>query len=540
MKKSLLFLVALTALVTGCMPGPAGEVVGVYPREEWVQVNPYGMNYVHFGSFTMGNNDRDLVGGITVKSKTVTISPFYIDQHEISNNEYRQFVFWVRDSLMREYLVKNPLEGQEDQVFGYDLVNGDPDLTKTQMEDAGIEIPEGVELSDYYTNYYRNFHRLDIKLNWESDASLQSIREIAFAHTDQPAGLEWFNGYYKQFYYNTEDGTKVMYDRNELDVSKLMYRYWWIDFYGAARKYDDFLTTDRNEGRNDEKNNGDVVELSGVDPDSRGDESERGKVNKLNQLHSVRIDNNRSKYLVEENIPIYPDTLVWTHDFTFSANNHLTETYFWHPAYDDYPVVGVTWGQCNAFCAWRTQILNDWKRSNGETFVQRFQLPSEAQWEWAARGNLANEEYPWGGPYTRNYLGCPLANFKPLRGDYPDDNGVHTVPIDSYSPNGWGLYNMAGNVAEWTNTSYNENGYQTYHDLNPELDYRAQVDDVPAQKRKVTRGGSWKDISYYIQCGSRSFEYQDTAKSYIGFRCIMMYLGRGKSGPQEDWNMPNE
>ena len=200
--------------------------------------------------------------------------------------------------------------------------------------------------------------------------------------------------------------------------------------------------------------------------------------------------------------------------------------------------MGVTWGQCQAFCAWRTQILNEWKQQNGETFVQRFRLPSEAEWEYASRGGLSNEEYPWGGPYTRNYLGCPLANFKPMRGDYPDDNGVHTVPIGSYSPNGWGLYNMAGNVAEWCNTAYDEAAYEIMHDLNPEYDYRAKEDDATTQKRKVIRGGSWKDISYFIQCGTRSYEFQDTAKSYIGFRCAMTYLGRGKSGPSEDWNTP--
>jgi len=100
MKKSLFAFFAAIVVLSGCYSGPAGELVGVYPREEWVQVNPYGMNYIHYGSFTMGPNDRDLVGGLTTKSKTVTISPFYMDQHEISNNEYRQFVYWVKDSLI--------------------------------------------------------------------------------------------------------------------------------------------------------------------------------------------------------------------------------------------------------------------------------------------------------------------------------------------------------------------------------------------------------------------------------------------------------
>ena len=59
---------------------------------------------------------------------------------------------------------------------------------------------------------------------------------------------------------------------------------------------------------------------------------------------------------------------------------------------------------------------------------------------------------------------------------------------------------------------------------------------IDVMKRKVIRGGSWKDIGYFIQTGTRSFEFQDTAKSYIGFRCVMSYLGRGKTVDPEDYN----
>ena len=472
MKRSILFFALVSSLLVGCYSGPAGELVGVYPREEWVQVNPYGMNYINYGSFTMGNNDRDLAGGMTVKSKTVTLSAYYIDQHEISNNEYRQFVYWVRDSLMRETLAVSS-------------VTNAAEYGKSDWDDDDKQTHTNMEFSDYY--------EIDVKLNWENDIDLEdeeNLQEIVAA------------GFY-------HTGANKFYDRWEYDVKKLNYHYYWIDFQAASKK-------DGNR----------MVELS-------------EEPNSLNQLHSIKINDDRSKFIMEEKINVYPDTLVWAHDFTYSNNTHLTETYFWHPAYDDYPVVGVTWGQCQAFCAWRTQILNEWKHQNGETFVQRFRLPSEAEWEFASRGGLSNEEYPWGGPYTRNNLGCSLANFKPMRGDYADDYGVHTVPIGSYSPNGYGLYNMAGNVAEWCNTAYDESAYEIIHDLNPEYDYRATADEHPTFKRKVTRGGSWKDINYFIQCGTRSYEYQDTAKSYVGFRCVMTYLGRGKSGPKEDWNSPS-
>ena len=205
--------------------------------------------------------------------------------------------------------------------------------------------------------------------------------------------------------------------------------------------------------------------------------------------------------------------------------------YFWHPAYDDYPVVGVSWKQARAFSIWRTQLFNDFLRQYDGTWVQDFRLPTESEWEYAARGGLDLSSYPWGGPYIRNTRGCFLANFKPLRGNYYDDGGIHTVPTMSYEPNDFGLYCMAGNVAEWTSNAYEESSLDYAHDLNMNYVYEAKDDDPPVLKRKVIRGGSWKgrwifspnEHSYY------TYEYQDTAKSYVGFRCVMSYLGMGKS-----------
>jgi formylglycine-generating enzyme required for sulfatase activity len=455
MKKSFYpFLLAIVVL-TGCYPGPRGELVGVYPREEWIQVNPYGMNYIHYGSFTMGPSDQDVPYAINAKSKTVTVPAFYIDVHEISNNEYRQFVYYVRDSLWLDALAQNDFE---DYFIGED--------------ELGRELDRFID-----KGYVLNWEQ---EINWEEE--------------------DIFDLLYDEFYLQ---GSDRFYNRRQLDTRKMMFRYWWIDFQGAARK--------------------------------SGKDEEYGEVNSLNQLHSVRGHSDRSQFVIEEVINVYPDTLVWVHDFTYGFNEPLTETYFWHPAYDDYPVVGVTWGQARAFNAWRTQILNEWKQKQGETIVQRFRLPSEAEWEFAARGGLELSPYPWGGPYIRNIQGCPLANFKPMRGDYVEDAGCYTVPIESYSPNDYGLYQMAGNVAEWTNTAYDESVYDLTHDMSPEYEYHAKVDDPPSLKRKVIRGGSWKDIGYFIQTGTRSYEYSDTAKSYIGFRSVMSYLGRGKNVSPEDF-----
>jgi len=97
----------IPALLVGCYMGPQGELVGVNPREYWDQANPYGMNYIHFGSFTMGPSDQDVPYALNSRAKTVTIPSFYMDVHEISNNEYRQFVNYVRDSLFLNTLAEN-------------------------------------------------------------------------------------------------------------------------------------------------------------------------------------------------------------------------------------------------------------------------------------------------------------------------------------------------------------------------------------------------------------------------------------------------
>jgi len=236
----------------------------------------------------------------------------------------------------------------------------------------------------------------------------------------------------------------------------------------------------------------------------------------------------RSSFIRHVVINIYPDTLCWIRDFTYSFNDPQADLYFWHPSFDDYPIVGVTWHQANAFSHWRTDYMNNALRKNGISDVQAYRLPLETEWEYAARGGLDLSMYPWGGPYTRNYQGCFLANFKPMRGDYIDDGGLLTVIVAHYPANDFGLYDMSGNVAEWTKTTFNQSTYNFSWDLNPEIEYNAKDTDPSIMKRKVIRGGSWKDVAYYIRLTTRAYEYQDTAKSYIGFRCVQTYMGRQK------------
>jgi gliding motility-associated lipoprotein GldK len=404
----------------------------------------------------MGPSDQDVPYALNTRAKTVTIPAFYMDVHEISNNEYRQFVNYVRDSLFLNTLAEN----DDDRYF--------------YAENAA-----GQELDRFIDKGYI--------LNWEEPIDW----------TDEDIFDILYDEYFLQ-------GSDRFYNRREIDTRKLNYRYYWFNLENASSK----------KGRD-----------------------EYGEVNELNQLHSVKRYSDRSQFVVEEIINVYPDTLVWIHDYAYAYNEPLAENYFWHPAYDDYPVVGVTWGQAVAFNAWRTQIMNEWKEKNGATYIQKFRLPSEAEWEYAARGGRDLAPYPWGGPYIRNEVGCILANFKPMRGDYVEDGTAYTAPVESFSPNDYGLYQMSGNVAEWTNTAFDETVYDFAFDLAPDYVYHAKVDDPPALHRKVVRGGSWKDIGYYCQNGTRSFEYSDTAKAYIGFRSVMSYLGRGKSEANRDeWN----
>ena len=75
-------------------------------------------------------------------------------------------------------------------------------------------------------------------------------------------------------------------------------------------------------------------------------------------------------------------------------------------------------------------------------------------------------------------------------------------------------------------TAYAENAYAFIHDLNPDIRYDAKDEDPEGLKRKVIRGGSWKDIGYFLRTGTRHYEFQDSAKSYVGFRCVLTHMGR--------------
>ncbi len=457
--KKLLFVFSLAILLAACGSGNQGELVGVRRSSSaFSQPDPYGMVFIPMGSYTMGVGGEDINASMLYEPKTVSVSAFFMDETEITNNEYRQFVYWVRDSIARRI-----------------LADVNPDVY------AITETPNGETLDPPVLNWKE-------KIDWNSKD--QDVREAL-----EPMYLPEHERYFRS---------------KEIDTRKLYYSYYWIDLHAAAMKEfegEDLTPNDYSLGEAD----------NGITADRKGAWSNR------KQGYT-----DRSVYVRQEAVNVYPDTLCWIHDYAYSFNDPMTEKYFWHQAYDHYPVVGVTWQQARAFCTWRTQLKNNFLSSKKDALVSEFRLPTETEWEWAARGGDRLNPYPWGGPNTRNVKGCFLANFKPLRGNYLADGGLRTLIVGCYPPNHYGLYDMAGNVAEWTNSAFDPTSYNFTWDLAPDYTYNAKEDDPPVMKRKVVRGGSWKDISYYIQVTSRDYEYQDTARSYIGFRTVQPYMGRNK------------
>ena len=438
--KKIVLITLVFAFIASCGSKDKGELVGVKGKK-WHPEKPYGMSLIPGGAFVMGKSDDDLTGIQDAPTKTVSVRSFYMDETEITNSEYRQFVFWVRDSILRFNLAEMAdLEGltsEDDEgigEFAY-LSSEEEDMT-----------PYEKYMLDTYGDEQRKINN-DVDLIFETEDYPDELYSEVMDNMYLPLE-ESYNG------------------QRTWDVSQFEFEYSYMDIQRAANN--------RNLSRSD--------------------------------------------VIRKEAVKIYPDTTVWIRDFEYSYNEPMHNDYFWHQAYGEYPVVGISWEQAKAFCQWRTLKKNTYKKDKGQQFVNSFRLPSEAEWEYAARGGLQGGTFPWGGPYAKNDRGCFMANFKPLRGNYAADQALYTVEADSYEPNDYNLYNMAGNVAEWTMSSYDSSSYEFSSTINPNVN-----DDT--LNRKVVRGGSWKDVAYYLQVSSRDYEVDTIQRSYIGFRTVQDYMG---------------
>ncbi|WP_199769364.1 T9SS ring complex lipoprotein PorK/GldK [Flavivirga eckloniae] len=444
--KKFVLLITVVTLLASCGSQDRGELVGIKGKK-WHPEKPYGMQLIPGGAFIMGKADDDLAGVHDAPAKTVTVRAFYMDETEITNSEYRQFVNWVRDSIVRMKLAV-----LADEVG---KVPEDGGIGEYAFKDA-----DTANMSVYEKYMFENYTGLG-PTGYEGRRINHDV-DLIFDTADYPD--EYYTEVMDTMYLPMEESYN---GQRTWDVKKFKFQYSYMDIREAAR--------------------------------NRGIK--------------------RKDAIIKEEIEVYPDTTVWIRDFAYSYNEPMHNDYFWHDAYSDYPVVGVTWQQAKAFCEWRTINKNSYQKSKkGSAMVNRFRLPSEAEWEYAARGGLQAATYPWGGPYTKSDRGCFMANFKPVRGDYAADQALYTVEAKSYEPNDYNLYNMAGNVSEWVNASYDASSYAYTSTINPSVNDSKNT-------RKIVRGGSWKDVAYFLQVSSRDYEYADSARSYIGFRTVQDYMG---------------
>ena len=461
---SAFYLLTFLILFAGCMgakrassSGKGGEVVGVSGRA-FSEPSPYGMTRIDRGWVRMGLEQQDSLWGKKMPIRDISVDGFWIDETEVTNSQYKQFVYWVRDSILRTRLADPSYGGDESYMITEDK-NGDP---------VGP-----------YLNWKKQLPR---KPNEDEQRAIESL-----------------------YVTNPVTGEKL------LDYKQMNYRYEVYDYTTAALRRNRMVAEERNL-------NTDVV----VDPDevvmiskdtAYIDDEGRIVRETINRPLSGPWD-----FLNTYIVNIYPDTTCWVNDFQNSDNEVYLRNYFSNPAYNDYPVVGVTWEQANAFCAWRTEYLLKGLGPEAR-YVQRYRLPTEAEWEFAARGK-DQTEFPWDNEQVKSGEGCFYANFKPDRGNYTKDGNLITSKVGIYGANSNGLFDMAGNVAEWTSTIYTEAGVDAMNDLNPQLDYKAAKEDPYKLKKKSVRGGSWKDPESYIRSAWRTWEYQNQPRSYIGFRCV--------------------
>jgi formylglycine-generating enzyme required for sulfatase activity len=180
-------------------------------------------------------------------------------------------------------------------------------------------------------------------------------------------------------------------------------------------------------------------------------------------------------------------------------SSHTRDWYFSNPVFDEYPVIYVTWFDAVAYCQWADK-----------------RLPTEAEFEYAARGGLEGKRFPWGDDWDCDDGNFGRTNFflawRPCHGHGGLENDTH--PVGTYPPNGYGLYDVSGNVWEWTNDWFSDNYYE-----------ESPLNDPPGPPEspilsKSIRNGGWHSPPYIlIRVSNRDCAARWGFEKSIGFRC---------------------
>ncbi|MDR1882315.1 MAG: formylglycine-generating enzyme family protein [Prevotella sp.] len=430
-----------------------GEPKFIDPAIETRLTMPYNiargcdkMLLVPGGNIEMGTG-IDPLWGDSVPRKLVAVSPFWMDETEVTNRQYREFVHWVRDSIIRERLA--------DPVYG-----GDPTYKVL------------VRAND------RSFISIDQRLNWAKPIPWKNPTRREAAAIASVMGRNPFGA-----------------GKGALVSPAINYKYDWFD----AKSYYTFLGKMRS---------GEaaaiVITKDTAYVNARGD-IVRETLSRMSRGAPADFTNT---YIVD----VYPDVTSWMTDFANAKSERYAEDYFTSKAYDNFPVVGVSWEAADAYCAWRTgRYIAEGNCSL--TGFEGYRLPTEAEWEFAARNGRSDLAYPWYSDQTHTADGLAHANFRASK-DLKD----LVSPVATFLPNRFGLYDMSGNVAEWTTTTFTESVDRMADEANPDFSYRAVLADPDILKRKIVKGGSWKDAT--VRPGDRSVEFQNKGRSFIGFRCV--------------------
>ncbi|MFW5890316.1 MAG: SUMF1/EgtB/PvdO family nonheme iron enzyme, partial [Marinilabiliaceae bacterium] len=181
MKKVLALSVIVVTILSGCGSSGGGELVGASRNASFYEPDPYGMIFIPQGSFTMGAAGEDVAHAMNSQKRTVSVPSFWMDETEITNSEYRQFVHWVRDSIARRLL------GEQFEEF----------LIAEDQYGNPIDPP--------YLNW-------DMEIDWQDEEYAEVLEELFLSEDER------------------------FFRRKEVDSRKLVYEYQWVDLQQAAKK----------------------------------------------------------------------------------------------------------------------------------------------------------------------------------------------------------------------------------------------------------------------------------------------------------------